>query len=283
MRVTIHSTTSHDCLIVGASFAGLACAQSAAQRGLRVTVLEKKYDVGEKLHSTGIIVKDVLDTVALLDNVPSQLIRRIDGVRLYSPRLQYVDLRSPGYYFLASDTPELMRWLAGRAEDTGARIVYGGTFTGAEKTMHGFDCGQHGTTRYLVGADGPLSSVAKALNLGRVTDFLFGIEHEYSDVEIHEPDLLHCFIDRKIAPGYIGWVLQGVKTTQVGLARRVYGTQRDVVPAMNAFLRKIEHLFPIKGLTPSSVRAGHIPCGGIVRPASVERAILVGDAAGMVS
>lgn len=51
-----------DCVVVGASFAGLACASVLARAGVRVTVLEKKADAGEKLHTTGIIVKDVTQT-----------------------------------------------------------------------------------------------------------------------------------------------------------------------------------------------------------------------------
>src|SRR5882672_7906675 len=104
-----------DCVVVGASFAGLACALALARRGARVTVLEKKADSGTKLHTTGIIVKDAIDQIALLDNLPVALTRKIHGVRLYSPNLQFVDLAAPGYYFLATDTPNVMRWLAERA------------------------------------------------------------------------------------------------------------------------------------------------------------------------
>src|SRR5882672_10364620 len=74
-----------DCVVVGASFAGLACALALARRGARVTVLEKKADSGTKLHTTGIIVKDAIDQIALLDNLPVALTRKIHGVRLYSP------------------------------------------------------------------------------------------------------------------------------------------------------------------------------------------------------
>src|ERR1700756_4353199 len=49
-----------DLLVVGASFAGLACARAAALAGLRVMVLEKKAPPGSKLHTTGIIVKDAV-------------------------------------------------------------------------------------------------------------------------------------------------------------------------------------------------------------------------------
>jgi flavin-dependent dehydrogenase len=50
---------------------------------------------------------------------------------------------------------------------------------------------------------------------------------------------------------------------------------------MAAFLKKLEPLFRFPA--PASVRAGLIPCGGLVKPAGGRRALLVGDAAGMVS
>lgn len=108
-----------DCVVVGASFAGLASAVALARTGLRVTVLEKKTDPGAKLHTTGIIVKDAIDEIALLDTLPASLVRPIPGVRLYAPNLRYVDLEAPGYSFLATDTPAVMRWLASEAGRAG--------------------------------------------------------------------------------------------------------------------------------------------------------------------
>lgn len=280
---SIPVTSRSDCVVAGASFAGLACAASLAKSGMQVTVLERKGDPGEKLHTTGIIVKDAIDQIALLDGLPSQLVRRVGGVRLYSPNLRWVDLSAPGYYFLATDTPNLMRWLAAQAEKAGARIAYKSSFQNAQRTQSGFDLGVFGTTRFLVGADGPGSRVAKVLGLGQSRKFLFGVEHEYAGVEIAEADKLHCFIDRRIAPGYIGWVVAGVGAVQVGLARRVRDGQSDANAAMAAFLEKIAPLFDLRLRKPSSVRAGMIPCGGVVHPVAAPRALLVGDAAGMVS
>ncbi|MCY3021666.1 MAG: FAD-dependent oxidoreductase [Planctomycetota bacterium] len=48
-----------DVAIVGGSFAGLACAQAAAARGLRTIVLERKADPGQTPHTTGLLVKEV--------------------------------------------------------------------------------------------------------------------------------------------------------------------------------------------------------------------------------
>jgi len=274
---------NNDCIVVGASFAGLACATALARAGLRVRVLEKKAEPGEKVHTTGIIVKDAIDQIALLDGLPSELARRIDGVRLYAPGMRAIDLSAPGYYFLATDTPRVMRWLAGRATDAGATIQCRTSFTNAERFEGGFRLPGLGTTRFLIGADGPNSSVARVLGLGRNTEFLFGLEHEYRDAAVPSPERLHCFIDRKIAPGYIGWMLAGVGAVQVGLARRVSSRPADIKGAMTAFLGKIAPIADFRGMPPSSARAGMIPCGGVVRKAAARRVLLLGDAAGMVS
>jgi flavin-dependent dehydrogenase len=273
-----------DCVVVGASFAGLACATALARAGLRVSVLERKSDPGEKLHTTGIIVKEAVDESPLLEGLPAELVRRIDGVRLYAPNLRHVDLAAPGYYFLATDTPNLMRWLASRAEQAGAQIAYAAPFQQAKRLDDGFDLGEAGRARYLVGADGPRSRVSEALGLGKSVRFLFGVEYEYSAAKMPERDKLHVFIDRKLAPGYIGWVVAGVGITQVGLARRVRGPDTAAaVAAMDRFLHKIAPAFDFRSMRPVAVRAGMIPCGGIVRPVAAERVLLVGDAAGMVS
>ncbi len=110
-----------DLAVVGASFAGLACARAAARAGLSVTVLEKKASAGAKLHTTGIIVKDAVDTTDWLREVPPALVRRIEGVRLYAPNMRHVELHAPGYYFWATDAPALLDWMVGSLRALGVQ------------------------------------------------------------------------------------------------------------------------------------------------------------------
>jgi digeranylgeranylglycerophospholipid reductase len=280
----MNTRSDNDCVVVGASFAGLASALALARAGLRVTVLEKKTDPGARLHTTGIIVKDAIDQIALLDALPTAFVRRISGVRLYAPNLRHVDLEAPGYYFLATDTPAVMRWLASETQRAGAAITYNTAFTGARRLQSGFEVAGSGTTRFLIGADGPRSRVARALALGATTRFLAGVEYEYAGAALAANDKLHCFITRRLARGYIGWIFAGVNGVQAGLARRLDG--RGVLKpdeAMNAFLAKIAPVIDLRGAKPTGIRAGIIPCGGVVHPVAASRALLVGDAAGMVS
>jgi flavin-dependent dehydrogenase len=125
--------------------------------------------------------------------------------------------------------------------------------------------------------------VAQVLGLGRNSKFLFGVEHEYAGVEIAQPNRLHCFIDRRLAPGYIGWIVAGVGVVQVGVAGRVQSGRLTATEAIAPFLDKITSVADFRASKPLSIRAGMIPCGGVVQPVATRRAMLVGDAAGMVS
>ena len=277
----------YDLVVVGASFAGLACARAAALAGSRVLVIDKKPGAGARLHPTGMIVKDAVDGIPWLRDVPSELVRRIEGVRLYAPNLKHVDLHAPGYYFWATDVPRLMQWMVGVAQGAGAEVRFGALFTsvGREREHDPWSVtlgtGETVLCHYIVGADGPHSRVAKALGLSQNRQFLFGVEHEYAQADL-EPDYLHCFLDSELAPGYIGWGFAGVGVTQVGLARRVTPGSRQGRVDLGAFLHKTQGCVTPRG-APISIRAGMIPCGGRLPHVARPGALLVGDAAGLVS
>ena len=269
-----------DLLVVGASFAGVACAIEAARAGLSVTLIERKHDVGEKLHTTGIVVKEAADELGLLGDLPPKLIRPIRGVRLYGSRLNSVALDSPGYFFLATDTPNLMRWLISQASAAGVDVRLATLFSGAQRQAGGFVADDVGRVRFIVGADGPTSKVARTFGLGVNQEFLFGVEAELTGVSLAEPERLHCFLDRRLARGYIGWAFDGVGVTQIGLAAR----QRTGETAdLERFLSKLARVFDLASMNIVARRAGLIPVGGPVHPIAGDRVLLVGDAAGLVS
>ena len=72
---------SYDLVIVGGSFAGLACARTAAMRGLNVCVIDAKPEPGARVRTTGILVKEATDDF----DVPARLLCKVRGVRLYAP------------------------------------------------------------------------------------------------------------------------------------------------------------------------------------------------------
>jgi digeranylgeranylglycerophospholipid reductase len=281
-RAMDNVTPDFDVVVVGASFAGAACAIAAAQRGLRVCVLERKHDPGAKLRTTGIIVKEAAEQT-LLGRLPATMTRRIEEVRLYAPGLEQVALAAPGYYFLATDTPAVMRWLAGQLRDNGVDLRLGTAFTGCERASDGWRVDGVGGTRYLVGADGARSRVARHCGLGQVRHFLYGIEYEFPGARLAEPGSLHCFISKRYAPGYIGWLAQSPTGVQAGLALR-HDPARPRVPDIDGFLLRVGVAGGLpRRLRPGHTRAGLIPTSGPVFDLARDRAILTGDAAGIVS
>ncbi|MDE2986050.1 MAG: NAD(P)/FAD-dependent oxidoreductase [Gemmatimonadota bacterium] len=263
-----------DLAVVGAGFAGLACARRAAERGLSVLVLDRKREAGERIHTTGILVKEAWEEWA----VPDDLVRKVGRVRIHTPSHRSVELKRSDYFFLATDTAGLLRHLADETRSAGAEVRFGVRYSGATRAGTGLALEEAGVScRFLVGADGARSRVASSLGLDRNERLLKGVEWEFEPLD-DVGDCLHCFIDPECAPGYIGWVVPGVGITQVGLA-----VHRKARADMQRFVARLDPLFGLSGRPVLDKRGGVIPIGGLLRRFHTDRALLIGDAAGMVS
>lgn len=263
-----------DLVIVGGSFAGLACARTAALKGMKVAVVDSKPEPGARVRTTGIVVKEASDDFDL----PASLMRKVRGVRLYSPDNRAVDLHAPGYFFHATDTAGIMRWMAGEAERAGASLMYGRKFENAVEYERGVGIASLGLhAQFLIGADGARSRVAELFGLSRNQRFLAGLEIECDPLNIDQR-FLHCFADSKIAPGYIAWAVPGAGVTQIGVAAR-----RPAKPDLGLLLQRLKSFCDIRDIRVRARRSGLIPTGGTLRHLGTNRVALIGDAAGMVS
>jgi digeranylgeranylglycerophospholipid reductase len=268
-----------DVIIAGGGFAGLCCAKALAEQGISVQLLERKKAPGVGMHTTGIIVGECAEEFY----IPPALTRRISSVHLYAPNLKRTSLTTDDYFFLATDTPNLMRWLSDQAEQAGAVLHYDTPYEKGE--AHGDHLIVNGEyrCRFLIGADGPRSKVADDFALGQNTQFLLGAEAEFTGLPLDEANAFHCFLDQDLARGYLGWVIPSVGVAQVGVAQRL-----PRKPDIEAYINRMKEVFDFTGATIVARRGGLIPVGGLVRPFArtdhpLRNVILLGDSAGIVS
>ena len=104
---------------------------------------------------------------------------------------------------------------------------------------------------------------------------LLGVEEVLPSATGGVPEL-HCYLDPRLAPGYIAWLVDDGVEAHLGVAG--YPDRFDPNTAL-ALLR--ESLKETR--QPIERRGGFIPVGGMLRRIACSRGLLVGDAAGAVS
>jgi flavin-dependent dehydrogenase len=166
-------------------------------------------------------------------------------------------------------------------ESAGAEVVLGVKYEDASMGVARFANAEPVTARFIVGADGARSTVARDLGLGVNRRLLIGAEFIYPVMPATCAPAFHCVLDPRIAPGYLGWVVNDGWHNHVGVA--------GYPPAMRGGIRQLLDVFAADapGLAapagPVERRGGPIPVGGVLRRLACPAGLLVGDAAGAVS
>ena len=266
----------NDVLILGSGLAGLHCARLLAARGLRVTLVDRKTSLADAIQTTGIFVRKTWEDFPLPDE---QLGRPIRDVVLYSPSRRAMRLAAPHDEFRIGRMAWLYLWLLEQCSRAGVEWLPGCNAVAVEPGRVVVERrGRRETlrARYIVGADGARSLVARSLGLDRNRELLAGVEEVVPGRG--EAPALHCFLDPRLAPGYIAWVATDGNETHAGVAG--YRGHFDPAAALRAFRDSVGHL---AGGRAVERRGGMIPVGGILRRIANRHALLVGDAAGAVS
>jgi flavin-dependent dehydrogenase len=269
-----------DVLVIGAGLAGLHCARLLGERGLRVGLIDRKRSVTDNVQTTGIFVRKTWEDFALPAEQFGAPIRR---VTLYSPARRAMTLEADRDEFRVGRMPWIYLWLLEQCHRAGVLWMPDTRVIGIEWTGEGASPPLDTTVitergriaaRFVIGADGARSIVARELGLDRNREMLVGLE-EIVESRGGEPQL-HCYLDPRLAPGYIAWLCDDGEEAHLGVA----GYRGAFDPAAS-LLRLRESI----GEKRRSIerRGGLIPVGGILRRIASERGLLIGDAAGAVS
>lgn len=266
-----------DVLVVGAGPAGSLAARTAAEKGLKVTMIEMRGQVGVPVRC-GEMMPSLAEITAMFPNladaeglfdVPDDLVRkRLDAIRLVGPRGKEWKIPFTGY---TTDRDRFDQRLADMAVDAGAELVTGCSFRRASGNVATTSQGDI-TYKVIVGADGPGSRVAKSLGLPA------NVRCYPAASAIAEGDFgdeIRMFFGR-IAPGAYGWVMPKGDVANVGIGFSPRFSQGSLKEYMDRFVA----MHGLKLLTP--VKGKYVPSEGPVARTVSGRGMLVGDAAGVV-
>ncbi|MBI2140958.1 NAD(P)/FAD-dependent oxidoreductase [Candidatus Woesearchaeota archaeon] len=270
--------------IAGAGPAGGFSAYLLAKSGMDVHVFEEHGTIGEPVACTGVITGDVLSQRLQL---PRELIvNRIAKARIIAPNKEFVEVRLKNDIII--DRAGFDRHITGVAQDAGAKYFTNHRFESFEYANSGSG-GKSGKkimvdvkdkikneirkieTDYLIGADGPISAVAKSAGL-------FGNRQFYVGLQVTMPVENDNVIDFYPSEEGIAWVVpENEKVARVGIAAKKEANQY-----FRWFLTAVAGKDYEKKII--GRQAGPIPLydPGLKSKTKDGRVLLVGDAATMV-
>ena len=288
-----------DAVIIGAGLAGLQLAKLLSQKGAKILLVDRKTDLTKGVHTTGIFVRKTFED---FDFPVGTLGKAIRDVTLYSPKLKQINLKSEKDEFRVGKMGVLYESFLQDCLDAGVQFASGMRYISAEVLRRG-DGEMRGRgekefaetvvklerkgevfevkTKVLIGADGAISRVARDLKLDENKKWIVGYEEVFRGVPNGKEPRLHCFLDAKLAPGYLAWISDDTEEIHIGVGG--YASDFNPREALKLFKKKAEKLFDLKDAKRIETRGGRIPVGGVLRKIANENGLLIGDAAGAVS
>lgn len=275
-----------DVVVVGAGLAGLVAARGLAERGAQVLLVDRRVAIEERVATTGIFVRRTLEDFDLPEDCLGPGVR---DVVLVSPSGRELHLVSDEVEYRVGRMGLLYRrWLdAGVA--AGATWAPGTTFVTAVAGAGGrltvtLESGAESrtvTTRFLIGADGSQSAVARSLGLDVNVREIVGAETVHTGVPLDGAPHFRCVLDPQVAPGYLAWVVHDGEEVHVGVGGQV--RRYPVAQSLRVFTQRMRAHYDLDAGDVVERRGGRIPVGGVLPRIANARGLLVGDAAGAVS
>src|SRR5258706_10110840 len=276
---------NYDAIVVGAGLAGLQTSRLLAERGYSVLLVDRKAALDQSIHTTGIFVRRTLEDFALPADCLGPPVRH---VTLYSPSRRSMDLVSPYDEFRVGRMGLLYQRFLEQAVRAGVEWMPATGYIDQaglkDQTIVRLDSGTSSRsvlTRYIICADGANSRVGRDLGLEVNREWIVGVEEVLTGVPLDGAPRFHCFLDPRLAPGYLAWLVHDGEDVHLGVGG--YPARFDPMKALGEFRESLKGIVDLRTARLVERRGGRIPVGGVLRRLANERGLLIGDAAGAVS
>jgi len=247
--------------IIGAGPVGNYLAYQLAKQGKEVRVIEEHKEVGKPVQCTGIVTSEFAKIIKLDE---SFVVNKVSRAKIFSPNKNFIEVKLKNKNLIL-DRTKLDFFLHNLAKNEGVEYILGKRFNGNEgkKLKIGDEVLE---TDYLIGADGPMSTVARSNGLYDDRKFVVG-----SQVRVNgefEKDLVEFYL----GVGSFGWVVpESEKIARIGVV---------------AYKNPQEHLQKLLDLTKQDDiidrQGGFIPLYNPKQVLQKDNILLVGDAATQV-
>ena len=256
---------------------GSYVAYKLAEMGYGVVVVEQKERLGEQICCTGIISQGCVSSFSIDEAL---ILRRANSATLVSPSGRSLRLWRQETQACIIDRALFDVTMARRAQDRGVEYMLGSLVEDieVEDDRVRVEVAQQGEksnfeARAAVIATGFGSSLTQRLGLGKISDFVMGIQ---ADVEAIGVDEVEVYFGQEVAPGFFAWLVP------TSLPKALVGMLSRRSPGL--YLRKLMASLMAQGKIVSDEVEPRYR-GISLKPLSKtygNRLVVVGDAAGQV-
>jgi geranylgeranyl reductase family protein len=261
-----------DVIVVGAGPAGNNAALGLASKGFKVTVIDSRRNIGEKL-CTGIIGQECARRFPI---DPGLVYREASSINVIAPCTGHVRFEAATPRARIVDRTAYVSSFARQAQAAGANYLLGQRVLRATPEADGVavdtDSGSY-QSRALVLASGFGSPLTRQLGLGAVSDYVTGAQAQVSTNGVSEVEVS---LGQRVAPGFFAWLVP----TAPGRALAGLLGRRSAQARLGDFIDWQRKDGKIEAVTSGAA------CWGIplrpLRRTYRDRVLVIGDAAGQV-
>jgi len=266
-------------IVVGGGPAGAYLSYLLAREGWEVTVFEKRKLPSDKLCGGGLTPKAMKIIDFSLESVIEEKVYELEFTHDFSRPFVISDSKPLVY---TARREKLDSFLLQKASEAGARVIEDSRVQKVEENEKEVKVwtktGEYGG-KFLVGADGPFSVVARSLGLNKGRENALTIACRYQISPEERKDFKGKIkVDYGQVPGY-AWIFPRGEEISVG-AGEFKGKTGEIKEKLHKLL---QNFMDSEGINPAELRfrGWPIPINSDFRNIASQRTVLLGDAAGL--